>query len=81
MWAKLRELEDPLLKSLASRLPITVLKGRADNTTVKYLYAYGWWRRWADEHHVPQGLPVSEIHLVGGGGDGRMSTTCHKACL
>ena len=64
MWAKLRELEDPLLKSLASRLPMTVLKGRADKTTVKYLYAYGRWRRWADEHRVPQGLPVSEIHLV-----------------
>ena len=64
VWSKLQEIEDPTLKSLALKLPDTVLKGRADSTTTKYLYAYGRWRRWADEHNVPTGLPVSEIYLV-----------------
>ena len=49
---------------MALKLPDTVLKGRADSTTTKYLYAYGRWRRWAHEHNVPTGLPVSEVYLV-----------------
>ena len=43
----LKELEDPELKGLASRLPATILHSRADSTSKKYLNAFKRWKNWA----------------------------------
>ena len=39
-WTLLNEFEDPELKSLASRLPHTILYSRADSTVKKYVGAF-----------------------------------------
>ena len=51
-WKLLNELDDPELKDLASRLPATVLRSRADSTTRKYLGAYRRWRTWVIDHKL-----------------------------
>ena len=43
----LKELEDPELKGLASRLPTTILYSWADSTSKKYLNAFKRWKNWA----------------------------------
>ena len=61
MWPLSSNLEDPELRRLATSLPATVLRSRADSTTKKYLRAFQQWRTRADAR---QGVPVQEIHLV-----------------
>ena len=51
-WRLLNELDDPELKDLASRLPATILRSRADSTVKKYLSAYRRWRTWATDHKL-----------------------------
>ena len=46
-WRLLEELEDPELKALASKLPATISKSRADSTVSKYLRAFRRWKIWA----------------------------------
>lgn len=46
-WTLLNELEDPELKSFASRLPTTILHSHADSTVRKYLGAFRRWKKWA----------------------------------
>ena len=57
------DLDDPELKELASQVPGTVLKSRADSSTKKYLGAYHRWRNWATSHMLPV-FPASPRHIV-----------------
>ena len=59
----LKDLEDPELQRLASSLPTTVLKSRADSTTKKYLGAFQRWKQWAINHGI-QTFLVEEKHLA-----------------
>ena len=45
VWAWLGEIDSSCFKSLASQMPTTVLRSRADSTTNKYLYAYARWKK------------------------------------
>ena len=45
-WTLLNELEDLELKSLASRLPSTILHSHVDSTVKKYLGAFKRWKAW-----------------------------------
>ena len=49
-WTLFNELKDPELKSLASKLPNTILHSRADSTVKKYLGAFKRWKKWAATH-------------------------------
>lgn len=49
-WSLLKELEDPDLKGLASRLPTTILHSRADSMVKKYLRAFKRWKSWAIQY-------------------------------
>ena len=51
-WTLLNELEDPDLRSLASRLPSTILHSRADSTVRKYLGAFKRWKSWATQYKL-----------------------------
>ena len=59
----MNDLDDPELKELASQVPGTVLKSRADSSTKKYLGAYRRWRNWATAHKLPA-FPASPRHIV-----------------
>ena len=50
-WTLLNEFEDPELKSLASRLPHTILHSRADSTVKKYVGAFKRWKKWASTYN------------------------------
>ena len=60
----MKQLKDPELISLASSLPDTVLKARADTTTKKYLYAFSRWRKWAENKTEISVFPVDPTHFV-----------------
>ena len=62
-WLTLKELEDPELARLASQLPSTVLKSRADSSAKKYLGAFQRWRYWASTHNLPV-FPAKEQHIA-----------------
>ena len=59
----LKDLEDPELARLASQLPSTVLKSRANSSTKKYLEAFQRWRYWASTHNLPV-FPAKEQHIA-----------------
>ena len=61
VWEVLKELQDPVLKSLAASLKITVLAGRAPTTTTKYMYAFLRWKHWAE---LQDEIPASEVHVA-----------------
>ena len=46
-WRLLDELDDPELRTLASKLPATILCSRANSTVTKYLRAFKRWKTWA----------------------------------
>ena len=50
-WTLLNEFEDPELKSLASRLPHTILHSHADSTVKKYVGAFKRWKKWASTYN------------------------------
>ena len=56
-------MEDPELKKLAQSLPRTILAGRADSTTKKYLYAFGRWKEWAENKREVDVFPVQDIEF------------------
>jgi len=56
-WLLLKDMKDPELKGLASRLPDTVLHSRADSTVKKYMCAYKRWETWASDHNL-QPIPA-----------------------
>ena len=46
-WKLLDELDDPELRTLACKLPATILHSCADSTVIKYLQAFRRWKTWA----------------------------------
>ena len=62
VWQFTKDLDDPELVELASQLPATALKSRADSSTKKYLGAYRRWRKWAIAHKLPA-FPASAHHI------------------
>ena len=60
VWPSMNDTDDPELIELASQLPATALKSRADSSTKKYLGAYHHWRNWAK---LPV-FPASARHIV-----------------
>ena len=63
-WVQLKSLKDPELRRLAQALPRTVLAGRADSTTRKYLYAFGRWKEWAESRKEVEIFPVHDLHFA-----------------
>ena len=63
VWPLLTEFDDPELTRLASQLPATLLKSRADSSVKKYLGAYRRWRAWAMVHELPT-FPAKEHHVA-----------------
>ena len=63
VWPLLSNLEDPELRQLAEVLPDTILRGKADSTTKKYLGAFRRWKQWAQAR---QGVPsfLSKTHTL-----------------
>ena len=49
----MKDLEDPELKDLSSRLPRMIMHSRADSTVKKYCGAFRRWITWAVEHKLP----------------------------
>ena len=49
-WTLFDELEDPELKSLASKVPNMILHSHADSTVKKYLGAFKRWKKWVATH-------------------------------
>lgn len=62
-WKLLQELDNPELKELASKLPNTILRSRADNTVIKYLRAFRRWKTWAASYKL-QPLPAKPHQFV-----------------
>jgi len=54
-WKLINKVEDPELRSLASRLPNTILHSHADSTVKKYRGAFRRWKTWAVAHKL---LPI-----------------------
>ena len=63
IWPLLKEFDDPELSQLASLLPATVLKSRADSSVRKYAGSYRRWRSWAMAHELPP-FPAKEHHVA-----------------
>lgn len=63
-WETLRALKGPELARLATFLPGTVLGSRANSTTVKFMYAFQRWKRWAEPRHEVAVFPVQEVHFA-----------------
>ena len=64
VWKPLRDLQDPQLRRLATKLPGVILSGKADSTTRKYLYAYEKWRRWAESQSEVTALPAKPMYVA-----------------
>ena len=58
-----KELKDPELRSLAEKLPVTVMSCRATSTITKYLRAFRHWKEWARGHKLTS-LPAQSHHIV-----------------
>ena len=52
------------LGRLAQSLSHTVLSGRADSTTKKYLYAFGKWKPWAENKKEVNIFPVQDVQFI-----------------
>ena len=63
-WKALGELQDPKLRWLAGLLPQTMLRSRANSTSVKYMSAFQRWRQWAEQHREVKIYPVQEVHFA-----------------
>ena len=61
-WKSLRDLDDPVLKDLASKLPDTIMVGRASATTRKYMYigVFRQWKVWALQYDM-EAIPVKDF--------------------
>ena len=64
MWWTIEGLQDPDLKRLATCLPDTILQGRADSTTSKYVRAFTKWRTWAGRKNEVKTFPVDGVHFA-----------------
>ena len=52
------------LGRLAQSLPHTLLSGRVDSTTKKYLYAFGKWKQWAESKEEVDVFPVQDVQFT-----------------
>ena len=59
----MKNVEDPELIDLASQLPATILKSRADSSIKKYVGAFQRWCRWALSHSLTV-FPAKEQHIA-----------------
>ena len=59
----MKELDDPELTRLAERLPLTLLRSRADSSAKKYTGAFRRWKTWAAEHGL-QPFPAQPHHVA-----------------
>ena len=64
MWQTIEGIQDPDLKRLATCLPDTLLQGRADSTTTKYVRAFTRWKTWAGQRREVKIFPVDEVHFA-----------------
>ena len=64
MWQTIEGIQDPDLKRLATCLPDTLLQGRADSTTAKYVRAFTRWKKWAEQRKEVSIFPVDEVHFA-----------------
>lgn len=58
IWNEFKGLQNPELKSLAERIPDTVLASRANSTTKKYRNAVERWKKWASQRDLDY-LPIA----------------------
>jgi len=63
VWPLVDDLDDLDLAELATQLPATMLKSRADSSVKKYLGAYRRWRIWASSHKLPA-FPANARHIA-----------------
>lgn len=63
VWHMLASEQDPELQRLAKALPNTVLAGRADSTTKKYIGAFSRWKQWASRKDI-RSFPVCAHKFV-----------------
>ena len=49
VWQTIEVLQDPDLKRLAKCLPDTLLQGKANSTTTKYVRGFMKWKAWAGQ--------------------------------
>ena len=64
VWPLMSNLEDPELQRLAAALPDTVLRGKADSTTKKYLGAFRRWKLWAEARQGVPSFPAQDTHIA-----------------
>ena len=61
IWQNLAKLKD---QQLAQQLFGTVMSSKAPSTEKKYLYAFGRWKRWAENMNGVTVFPMEAIHLA-----------------
>ena len=64
VWRNLAQLEDSRLQQLSQRLMGTVMSSKALSTEKKYMYAFGRWKKWAEDMSSIQAFPVEAVHLA-----------------
>ncbi|KAL5496815.1 hypothetical protein EMCRGX_G013175 [Ephydatia muelleri] len=64
VWPLMSNLEDPELQRLAAALPDTILRGKADSTTKKYLGAFRRWKLWAEARQGVPSFPAQDTHIA-----------------
>ena len=64
MWQTIESLQDPDLKRLATCLPDTLLQGKANSTTTKYVRGFMKWKAWAGPRIEVKMFPVDEVHFA-----------------
>jgi len=63
IWSFVDDLDDLDLAELATQLPTTMLRSRADSSAKKYLGAYWHWQIWATSHKLPA-FPANACHIA-----------------
>ena len=64
VWREISQLQDPELRRLAESLPKTALRSRVDSATMKYLYAFQRWKKWALLRKEVTVFLVGEVHFA-----------------
>ena len=49
---------------MAGSVPDTLLRGKADSTTKKYIGAFRRWKLWAEAQHEVLSFPAQEAHII-----------------
>ena len=64
VWKSLAQLRHPQLQQLSQQLLSTVMSSKAPSTKKKYMYAFGRWKKWAEDMLSVPVFPVEAIHLA-----------------